>query len=157
MRHTGSQPRESNRDAEFLRLLGSHDARLAACVHTIVPRWQDAEDILQETRLALWREFETFQAGSNFLAWARTVARYTALAHFQKKKTEGRVFSDEVVEALMARAVQTPEEESRLWTALQTCSSKLGSAARELVRLVYVDNKKIKAVAEQTGRSVNGT
>ena len=34
----------------------------------------DAEDILQACRLTLWKQFETFEPGTNFLAWARKIA-----------------------------------------------------------------------------------
>ena len=150
-------PPERPADAEFLALLGHYDAQLAVCVHMIIPQWHAAEEVLQETRLTLWRKFDTFQPGSDFLAWARTVARYCACAYLRTARSQARIFSDEVTDALMAHAALTPADENHRWTAFLECSRKMGSAARQLLQFAYVEKKKIKDVAEQLGRSVNGT
>jgi RNA polymerase sigma-70 factor, ECF subfamily len=144
-------------DAEFLALLGQHEHQLAACVHMIVPRWQEAEDVLQEVRLTLWREFPSFRPGSNFLAWARTVARYAALNHLAKDGSRTVVFSDSLVQTVLARPIPVDQEEDNRWVALLECGRKLGPAARDLIRQVYVQKRKIKDVALSQGRSVNGT
>jgi RNA polymerase sigma-70 factor (ECF subfamily) len=144
-------------DAEFLALLGRYDAQLVACVHMIVPQWHAAEEVLQETRLTLWRKFESFQRGSDFLAWARTIARYCARAHFRAGRLQPRLFGDELTDTLMTHVANTPDEENRRWTAFLECSRSLGAAARLLMQLAYVERKKISDVAKQLGRSVNGT
>ena len=102
-------------------------------------------------------KFETFQPGSDFLAWARTVARYCARTHARRGRLQAKAFSDELTDALMAHVPATPDDENLRWTAFLDCSRKLGSAARKLLQLAYVENKKIKDVAEELGRSVNGT
>jgi RNA polymerase sigma-70 factor (ECF subfamily) len=148
---------QANRDAEFLALLGRHESKLITSVHLMVPKWHEAEEVLQETRLVLWRKFGEFQPGSNFLAWARATARLIAHAHFRNKQVATRMFSEEMVDSLLAHVAENPVEESRRWAALRECSQKLSSAAWELLRLVYGEKKKVREAAEQAGRSVNGT
>jgi len=146
-----------NRDAAFLALLTQHEPHLCACVHAMIPVWQDAEEVLQETRVILWREFDDFRPGSNFLAWARTIARYQARARLKKDRSRPRPLSEELTESLLAELADTPEEENRRWTAFVKCCQGLGADAREMLRGVYVDRQKVRAVAEKLGRTVNGT
>ncbi len=148
---------ETNREAEFTALLARCEPQLAACVHAMLPVWQDAEEVLQETRMTLWRQFESFQPGSNFLAWARTVAWYLARASLRTGRRQREIFSQASVDALLTQLAATPEEENRRWEAFLECGKKLGAAARELLGLVYMENRKIKDVAEQLGRSTEGT
>ena len=57
----------------FIRLLAEHERRLAVYVTSLVGRPQDAQDILQEGKLVMWRHFERFEQGTNFGAWARKI------------------------------------------------------------------------------------
>lgn len=61
-------------------------------------------DILQEVNIVLWEKRKSFKPGSNFGAWACTVARYKVLEH---RRAEARrngflVFNDELSRALGA-------------------------------------------------------
>ncbi|MDZ7616894.1 MAG: sigma-70 family RNA polymerase sigma factor, partial [Patescibacteria group bacterium] len=97
------------RDAEFISLLGKHELQLSACVHALVPSWQDAEDVIQETRLQLWREFDKFRPGSNFPAWACTVARYMVLAHFKKNQRKPLLLSSDLADSVTAEILAAAE------------------------------------------------
>ena len=145
------------RDAEFIALLGKHELQVSACVHALVPSWQDAEDIIQETRLQLWREFEKFRPGSDFPAWACTVARYMVLAHFKRKQRKPLLLSSDLADSVTARLLATAETDQQRLAALAECVSRLGSNASDLLRRCYVDGTKIKDVATELGRSLAGT
>jgi RNA polymerase sigma-70 factor, ECF subfamily len=148
---------QQDRDAEFLALLATFEPQLRACIHAMAPVWHDAEEILQKTRVTLWRGFADFRTGSNFLAWARTVARYEARAHRKKDRSRPRLFSEHVSAALLEQMAETPEEENRRWSAFVKCGQGLGVDARQILQGVYVDGQKIKEVAEKLGRTVSGT
>jgi len=150
-------PSPHDRDAMFLALLAQCEPHLSACLHAMVPVWQDAEEVLQETRVVLWQKFHEFRPGSNFLAWARTIARYQARAYLKNDRSQPRLFSEGVADALLERLSRPAEEENRRWTALTQCSEELTGDARQILQGVYVDRQKIKDVAEQLGRSLGGT
>ena len=48
---------------EFMRLFGAHRRRLYQFILSLVPNVQDAEDVLQETNIILWRKFGGYQPG----------------------------------------------------------------------------------------------
>ena len=150
-------PDADRRNQQFLTLLGRHELQLTACVHAIVPSWHDAEDILQETKIQLWREFDKFEEGSDFGAWACTVARYGVRTYFKRQQRSRRLLGDDVVEAVMAKLSQTPAEADRRQELLARCMKKLGADAIELLRRCYIDRQKIKDVAAALNRSLTGT
>ena len=80
---------------EFVRLLAQNQRRLFIYVHTLVPHHADAEEVLQNTNLVLWREFGTFQPGTNFAAWSCRVALNQVLAWRKKRQRDRLQFSDE--------------------------------------------------------------
>src|SRR3954469_23572749 len=107
----------SERVEEFVRLLGQNQRRIFVFVMSMVPNWDDAEEIIQETNLLLWREFDRFQQGTNFAAWACRVALNQTLAWRKRKQRDRLTFSPDFLEAVAAEAsneAERLEERSRL-------------------------------------------
>ena len=111
---------------EYVRLLAEQERRLAGYVHALVPRWQDAEDVLQETKLRLWEQFDSFQPGTNFAAWSFTIAGYMVRTHRKQRRRERVCFSDDVLEKLSqyVPVVSATEPDVRL-SALVECVKAL--------------------------------
>ena len=90
----------ANRAEEFVFLLARHERPLGAYVMTMVPHAQDADDILQEAKVIMWRNFARFESGTNFGAWARKIAFHQVLA-FRKRKHRDRLdFSQEFLKVV---------------------------------------------------------
>ena len=143
-----------DRTPEFVRLLKQHDRRLAAYVHAMVPDWNEAEDIVQDTCVRLWEQFDKYEAGTNFGAWACTVARYLVLASRKRSQHAHLYLRDEVLDALGAEFEQVqPEVASRL-EALERCVEELPPEGRELLRACYGDDMQLNQVAAELNRSV---
>src|SRR5438067_3592271 len=81
-------PPEQPGDEERLAMLMSHQRRLFQYILSLLPNLQDAEDVLQETNLVVWRKFAQFQSGTSFFAWAARVAQLEVMKH--RKKATGR-------------------------------------------------------------------
>ena len=58
----------------YVRLVTQHDRWLASYIYSLVAASADAEDLLQEVKVTLWKQFANFEPGSNFRAWARKIA-----------------------------------------------------------------------------------
>jgi len=63
-------------DGVFMGLLVSNQRCIWAFILSLIPSKVDAEDVLQETLLEMWRKFDTFEIGTDFVAWGVTVAKY---------------------------------------------------------------------------------
>ena len=64
---------------QFIRLMTRHERLVYGYILSLVPNWADADEILQETNIRLWEEFEKFETGTNFAAWAVRVAHFQVL------------------------------------------------------------------------------
>lgn len=133
---------------EFVRLLSEHERQLAGYVHALIPLWQDAEDVLQDTKLRLWEQFDSFQANSNFAAWAFTIAGFMVRTYRKRCQRERVCFSDDLLEKLSRQTSVVPASQSdaRL-LALIDCVKALSSASRRLLHLVCEGQRKIKDIA----------
>jgi RNA polymerase sigma-70 factor (ECF subfamily) len=148
-----SPPLSSKRQEEFVALLNGAHALLLRYVMSLVGNRHDAEDVLQRASVAMWRRFGTFEPGTDFIAWATTVAFYE-VRNFQRVTGRSRLaFDDELMQTLAAeRAVQVRQWSARA-EALEVCVEKLDPASRELVEAIYTQGQAVDVVARQQGRA----
>jgi RNA polymerase sigma-70 factor (ECF subfamily) len=142
---------------EFVRLLAQNQRRLYVYVHTLVPNHADAEEVLQNTNLVLWREFGSFEPGTNFAAWSCRVALNQVLAWRRKRQRDRLQFSDTALAAVAAEADDRADELDDRDHALAGCIDKLPADHREMLRLRYGESGSIEAVAERMRRTVDAT
>ncbi|MBA4188104.1 MAG: RNA polymerase subunit sigma-70 [Planctomycetaceae bacterium] len=147
----------ANRVDEFVRLLAQNQRRLFVYVHTLVNNHADAEEVLQNTNLVLWREFGTFELGTNFAAWACRVALNQVLAWRKKRQRDRLQFSDDFLTAIANETQEAGDALEEQTQALATCLSKLPADQRELIRLRYSEEGSIEAVAGRVKRTVEAT
>jgi RNA polymerase sigma-70 factor (ECF subfamily) len=56
-----------------------HQGALKAFVLALWPDFAEADDVLQEVFLTVTAKAHQFEEGTNFLSWARSIARYEVL------------------------------------------------------------------------------
>ena len=59
---------------QFMRLLAAHERQLTAFVLALIPHWADADEIVQETKIRLWQQFDQYRPDESFGAWACAIA-----------------------------------------------------------------------------------
>jgi len=120
---------------------------------SVVPNWADADEILQETNIRLWEEFEKFRPGSNFAAWALRVAHFQILTWRKKVSRSRLVFDQRVIDVLAAEPCWEDDEFEARGQALAECVTELPPRSRELLRNFYVNGAKAKDVAAELNRT----
>ena len=147
------------RTQEYLRLLGQHEARLVGFIFSLVPHWADANDVAQEVRIALWNEFDKYDAARDFGAWARTIAYYEVLTYRKKRQKQLRrnePISIKLMELLATDAAAISDELDTSQQSLRDCFEKLPEAKQELL-LRYYSDEVTRHIAATTGRTVDAT
>lgn len=146
-------PDDSNTEA-YLRLLGQHERELGIYVHSLVLNTADAEDILQECKVLLWKRFESFEQGTHFLAWARKIALYQVL-NFRRSKTRKPLthMNEEFIEAVAAEIDKQSPHLVRRAEALQRCLKKLPEVQHKMILWRYFEDDGIEGIAKKTGRT----
>lgn len=143
----------ADRVEAFVSLLGRHQRRVQQFVGSLVPAAADADDILQDTNLVLWREFERFEPGTNFGAWACTVAFNQVLA-WRKKRTRDRlVFDEPFLQAVANELIESADRLEERAKALAGCVERLPAHHRELLRRRYTDGRPVETIAAEQKRT----
>ncbi len=139
----------------FTALLMKNHASLMSYILGLMPRWADAEDVMQQTSVVLWRKFEEFRPGTEFLAWACKIARYQALNHYRKLQSDRHVFKLELVELLADESLDDANQLAQERHALQVCLEKLDQKAQRLLERCYESGMTFTQIAAQMGCSAN--
>ena len=129
-------------------------SRLYAYIFTLTGDREQARDMLQETNLVMWRKAEALEPGTNFIAWAFTIARYQVMAYRQKIARDRLVFDDEVL-ADMADIFSDGDPFEGRQGALGQCIEKLTPSHRNLLRIRYTDGVSVKDMADRLNKSAN--
>ena len=122
-------------------------------IKSLVANHHEAEDVLQRTNLILWQKRSGFRTGSNFRAWAFTIARLESLNQIRRHYRDQGVFSaSEVHEA--ADGVRPPEDgDAEAMIALQDCLTRLPARDRELLLMRYGSDRTLGEYARNLNRS----
>ncbi len=140
----------------FARLVALHQREVEAYIFANVPRWGDVDDIWQETVVRLWEEFEKYEQGTSFGAWATRVAYYQILTWRKKQQRSKLVFDDAFVEAIAAEREVTSSAETRhRLKALDSCLDDLSEKQRDLLTRFYAPQAKTKDIAAALQTSVD--
>jgi RNA polymerase sigma-70 factor (ECF subfamily) len=109
--------------------------------------------LLQSIYLVLWRKFESFQPGSNFLYWASRTAKLV-VSDFLKRKRLPSYASDELLDTMVETMSDVPSTgPERHLEALRRCRAKLSSADGELIDMHYADELGSRQIADELHRS----
>lgn len=149
-------PADAAKVERFAQLLATCQRRVFLYALALVHHAADAEEILQETNLVLWRKFDQYQPGTDFGRWACRIAQLEVLK-FREKQGREKLFSDEFIESLAVEAESAMEQLDRRREALSGCLAKLNEGDRHLVTRRYSESASTRSVAEALGRSVQGT
>lgn len=141
---------------EFIELLTKNYCRINSFIFCMVPNEVDSEDIMQETTALMWEKFDQYKSGTNFVAWALTIARYKILSYQRDKKRNRIQFDDQVTEMIetASRAKLINDNTVEKISALKQCIQKLPKKQRKIIQLKYSNGLSNKILADNEGISV---
>jgi RNA polymerase sigma-70 factor (ECF subfamily) len=148
-------PEKSEAYEEFLGLFSRSQSRVQAYIRSLVPDAAHADDVFQATSLVLWRSFDTFDKGKDFLPWALGVARHQVLMFWRTKRRDRHVFSETLIATLADDAVGRAEMATDRQRALDACVEGLPPRQRDLIRMFYGENKSADTIAASWDRTVH--
>jgi len=135
-------------------LFVQHLPALRGFVVSLVSDFSLVDDVVQETFLVVTAKAASFQRGTNFRAWAWTIARYKVLQTLEKNAPVAERFQPEVVEALCAHdSAQTWFSDEHI-QHLACCMEGLAPRAREAVELRYQQAHRPPEIATRLGWTV---
>jgi RNA polymerase sigma-70 factor, ECF subfamily len=140
---------------EFTCLLSSSRSRIFGHLLALVQNLADAEDLYQQTALLLWEKFDQYQRGTDFGAWAVTVAHYQALNFLRRQSRRKSLFSDAALARLAAVQVEIKTSEiSARSEALSRCLEALPARSKRMLQLRYQSDQSLQQIADEERRTV---
>jgi RNA polymerase sigma-70 factor (ECF subfamily) len=149
-------PRPWRADAgSFVQLFSVHQRSVHAYISTLVPGAADADDIMQETSLALWQKFQEFDPQRDFFRWACGVAFITVLRFRRRTAKDKLWFNEEVLQLISTEFLERKDSRELRREALRECLKKLDSRERQYINARYSMGSSVEAVAQELGRPAN--
>src|SRR5262249_27475702 len=106
----------------------------------LLPDHNRAEDVFQEVFLTVTRKAAEFQPGTNFPAWARSIARLKVLEQLRAIRAAPHLLGPEALEAVLQAAEVQEDDWAQRREALKRCVEQLAPRARQILELRYCDD-----------------
>jgi RNA polymerase sigma-70 factor (ECF subfamily) len=139
-------------DEAFVSQLAASQGRLHAFIRGLVPHQGDADDILQEVNLALWRKKLLFGGDDDFLRWACGFAAMQVRRYRSQSAKQRVSFSDAAVDSLVQEWPQASSFMDDCRQSLSECIKKLGRVERQVIEAKYCNHLSVKDISTMTGR-----
>lgn len=110
----------------------------------------DAEDLVQETLIAIHTRRETYDPSYPVTAWVYAIARYRLIDHWRRGKRRGEHIPVDDATGLFTAA---EDEASDARRDVARLLAKLPPKQREAIRLVKLEGVSVRDAAAQTGLS----
>jgi RNA polymerase sigma-70 factor (ECF subfamily) len=133
----------------FLLLMTPIQARIYAYIFSLRPNRTDVEDIMQETITVMWRRFGDYTSGTDFQAWAITIAKYCVFSYFKRHKNLPHPFSEEIIPILQSKSNQFIDKLDTYAESLNNCVKKLPEKDALFLNLRYDQGQTIGNIARR--------
>ena len=145
---------DNNSDHErFTRLLLESEPVMLRSILVMVPHVADAREIMQETAVALWRQFDSYDPERPFLNWAMGFSRIETRRFLAREQRRAQL-SEKAMVVLEQEMEQAPEFGDAIECHLASCLSKLPEKQRRLIQGYYHENRSPEWLSEREGRTV---
>lgn len=145
-----SKPEDARYEA-FIALFAHHEPDLRRFIRSLLPTAVDADEVLQQTAIVIWRKFDQYDPGTNFMKWACVIARFEALAYRRKMARDRLVFTEDLMELMADEGVEELDARHAEHAALEECLQKMSEQQRRFLTLAYTPGVKTRELAEAAG------
>lgn len=144
-----------HRQKDFAEQFVRGQDRVYGFIATMLPNRTDAEEVFQQTSLLLWRKWDEFGPGTDFVSWACTVAHYEVLNYIRRADRKNIALSGDVLELLVKERRGMHDEIDARREALRACIDDLPPRQRQLVEAAYSGAGPINVLAARMGQTAN--
>src|SRR6186713_454453 len=141
----------------FLSLFLRSEREIFRYVAALVPNVAEAEDIVQQTAIALWEKFDAYDPAQPFTPWACRFALNKTRQWIERRQRWQALLEGGLAEELAQRHEELrPELDSRL-RHLEGCLGKLPVEQFALIESYYFRRDDMEKLATNSGRTVAAT
>jgi RNA polymerase sigma-70 factor, ECF subfamily len=136
-------------------LYARHNVRIYRFIEHLIGNSSVAEDLVSDVFLDVWQHANGFEAKSRVSTWLLAIARHKALSTLKRR-------SHEQLDERITASIEDPADNPELTTyktvrsaIIRRCLGHLSPAHREVMNLVYYQDKSIEEVAAIVGTPTN--
>jgi len=146
---------DRNREKAFQVLVKTYQERLYWHIRKIVMNHDDADDILQNVYLKVWKNVDGFREDSSLFTWLFRIATNESLSHLQKQRRHSIVSMNDVGDYL-AESLESDVyfEGDAIQKKLQLAIIQLPEKQRIVFNMKYFDEMKYEEMSEILKTSV---
>jgi RNA polymerase sigma factor (sigma-70 family) len=135
----------------YRRLLDELSGRLRAYYARRAPAGIDAEDLVQETLIAVHTRRATYDAAQPFTAWAYAIARYKLIDALRRSRLHLRAPAEEADALFVTPGAPGSAEAAMAARDLERVMADLTPRTRDLIRATRLEGLSVREAAEKHG------
>ena len=144
-----------SRNFGYNLLIKKYQQRIYWHIRKMVIDHDDADDLVQETFIKVYRNLDSFRADSQLYTWIYRIATNECLNFLKKKKRRFFLPIGDVENELMQKIDESPYVEGdEIQKKLQKALLKLPEKQRLVFNMKYFDEMKYEEIADITGTTV---
>ena len=140
---------------QFASYIKQYERLIITICLSFTKNYFDAEDLAQQTFLAAYQNFESFD-GNNLKAWLTTIAANKCRDHIKSKARTTVNFSEEEYENLVDTGDSTEETvvKKNTMERIQSMCNKLKEPYRTVAISYFCKDIKLSHLAKETGQNI---
>jgi len=146
---------DNKRDLAFHQLVKKYQERLYWHIRKIVMSHEDADDVLQNTFIKVWKSIDRFREESSLYTWLYRIATNESLTFLNSNKRRSFMPLNDVSDYLMKNLMSDPYFEGEtIQFKLQEAILKLPDKQRTVFNMKYFDEMKYDDMSKILDTSV---
>ncbi len=147
---------EAEKQERVVRYLAATQERLLRYVFVLLPDWDGAQEVVQNTHVVVWKKAAEFHSDSevDFVHWARRIAYFEVKKYLEQRQKQPNVFDNELLELIRSDMDAVDDDLELEREALAVCMEKLPPRDQELLRHRYWHRESIADLSSRLGRTV---
>ncbi len=146
---------KDSKEKGFNILLNKYQERLYWNIRRIVVAHEDADDVLQNTCIKIWRGLDKFRADSSLFTWLYRISVNESLQHIKQNKKHQILWQDNSKDLLIDKLESDVYfEGNEIEKKLQKAIIELPKKQRLVFNMKYYEDLKYDQISEILGTSV---
>lgn len=146
---------EKHKDNAFQLLVDLYKERLYWHIRHIVKIHEDADDVLQNTFIKIYKNIDRFKGESKLYSWMYRIATNESITFLNKKAKKQKLSSQELQEHIIENlASDVYFEGNEIQLQLQKAIASLPDKQQEVFNLKYFQEMKYAEMSELLGTSI---
>ncbi|MCY1517089.1 ECF RNA polymerase sigma-E factor [compost metagenome] len=146
---------EKTRNEAFSLLLNKYQQKIYWHIRRLVIDHDDADDLVQETFVKVWKNLDNFRSDSQLYTWIYRIATNECITFLNRKKLRNNISLDDVSGELSETLAASEHfDGDKVQRKLQEAILTLPEKQRVIFNMKYFDDMKYDEISEILGTSV---